>query len=163
MSLFIEKPPEGIIGTSTALILSPDFREVLLAPHKLKTLMPLGGKVEEKDSWRFEECLWREIGEEGGLSPSDLEPHDTHLHPLFFPSPVTQKYYHLKWKEALDTIYILRSKIRKEYSQGQEKKTVWKPIEEVVKNINYWLSIHRMYFKKISRILDSHSDFSDIR
>ncbi len=56
MSLFIEKPPEGIIGTSTALILSPDLREVLLAPHKLKTLMPLGGKVEEKDSWLFEEC-----------------------------------------------------------------------------------------------------------
>ncbi len=154
MSLFIEKPPEGIIGTSTALIFSSDFREVLLAPHKLKTLMPLGGKVEEEDNWFFEACLWREIWEEGRLASIDLEPHDTQLHRLLFLYPVAQKYYHLKWKQALDTLYIFRSKIRKVYSSKQEKKTVWIPLQEALSNIDYWLSIHRLYLTKVMKILD---------
>jgi hypothetical protein len=151
MSTFLESPPDWVIGTSTALIVSSDFRNTLLAPHKIGKLMPLGGKVEvQRDRNLFDLALQHELREEGGIELSELMPRDWSWHPIFWVSPVRQFRYHLKWKNALDTLYLFVVKKTKQILWN-EKKCQWHDIKKVCSDSSFWLSPHRFYLRSLLR------------
>lgn len=130
MENFLVSPPEGVIGTSTALIYSPDLQSVLFVEHeRFQRLMPPGGKVETKrDSWLFLHALWNEMFEEAWVFRQDVVPIDMNGREQEDVILVIQPTYPLFGKKAMDTLYLF--KLRTQTLSHIEG--TWVPVELII-------------------------------
>ena len=137
---FLEKPPEWIIGTSTAIIMSPCLEFTLMAPHKVWKLMPLGWTLEKKDGYSFIDGLWRELGEEWDIEEDELQCIDRIRNRVFWVVPSYQRKYG-RWN-FIDTLYVFIM-LKKRECAG-EKKCNWIPVEKMLTGNDHGMTVHRL-------------------